>query len=126
MAMDRMQEEIDDFVNGDINEQVEIEVSRRYAEMVKRENNGKGYSYEDENKIKAQLRQEVRQQILEDMEFKRRYQEERHLDDLQDQQRRYDTERYQYTSDQMLDRWWNEKQAMQAEERIYTDDINEL
>lgn len=124
MAMDRMQEEIDDFVNGDINEQVEIEVSRRYAEMVKRENNGKGYSYEDENKIKAQLRQEVRQQILEDKEFKRRYQEERHLDDLQDQQRRYDTERYQYTSDQMLDRWWNEKQAMQAEGRIYTDDIN--
>lgn len=123
MAMDRMQEEIDDFVNGDINEQVEIEVSRRYAEIVKRENNGIGYSYEDENKIKSQLRQEIRQQILDDMEFKRRYQEERHLDDLQDQQRRYDTERYQYTSDQMLDRWWNEKQAMQAEGRIY-DDIN--
>lgn len=126
MAMDRIQEEIDDFVNGDINEQVEIEVLRRYDEIVKRENNGNGYSYEDENKIKAQLRQEIRQQKLDDMEFKRKYQEERHLDDLQEQQRRYDTKRYQYTSDQMLDRWWNEKQAMQAEGRIYTDDINEI
>ena len=55
------------------------------------------------------------------MKFNRRYQAEGHLDDLQDQQRRYDTERYQYTSDQMLDRWWNEKQAMQAEGRIYTE-----
>lgn len=121
--MDRMQEEIEDYVNGNINEQVEREVSRRYDEMVKR-NNGIGYNYGDENRIKAQLRQEVRQQILDEVEFKRRYQEERHLDDLQDQQRRYDTERYQYISDQMLERWWNEKQAMQAEGRIYTDDIN--
>lgn len=124
MAMDRMQEEIDDYVNGDINEQVEIEVERRYHEIVKRENNGNNYSYEEENKIKAQLRHEVRQQVLDNMQFNRRYQEERHLDDLQDQQRSYDNERYQYTTSHMLDRWWNEKQAMKSEERIYTDDIN--
>lgn len=119
MAMDRMQEEIDDYVNGDINEQVEKEVKRRYDEIVKRENKGYGYSYEDENKIKAQLRQEVRREILDEMEFKRRFQEERHLDDLQDQQRRYDTERYQYTSSQMFDRYWEQKRAMNAEGEIY-------
>lgn len=120
MANDRIQEEIDDFVNGDINEQVEIEVNRRFSEMMK----GKGWNYKEEVEAKKQLRQEVRQEILDNMEFKRRYQEERHLDDLQDQQRRYDADRYQYTRDQMLDRWWNQKQAMRSEERIYTDDIN--
>lgn len=120
MANDRMQEEIDDFVNGNINEQVEGEVNRRFTEMMR----GKGYTHEQEVETKKQLRQEVRQEILDNMEFKRRYQEERHLDDLQDQQRRYDSERYQYTSAQMQDRWWNQKQAMHSEERIYTDDIN--
>ena len=58
------------------------------------------------------------------MKFKRRYQEERHLDDLQEQQRRYDTEQYNYISNHMLDRWWNEKRAMDSEEKIYTKDID--
>lgn len=120
MANDRMQEEIDDFVNGDINEQIESEVNNRFRKMM----SGKSYTIEDEIAKKQELRRQVRNEILETMQFRRRYQEERHLDDLQDQERRYDQENSQYISDHMNDRWWNEKQAMRAEERIYTDDIN--
>ena len=126
MAMDRIQEEIDDFVKGDINEQVEDAVKRRYDEIVKRENKGYGYSLEEEKKIKAELRKEIRQEIIDNMQFKRRHQQERHLDDLQDQQRRYDTKKYQHTSSQMSERYWDQRKAMESEGRIYTDDINRI
>ena len=156
MAMDRMQEEIDDFVNGDINERVEAMVRQKVRDSKQRIEENKNNlldkikqdlyienwpmndrdreatrrfkklleSYDVSEDTIKRIRQEIRQQILDEMKFKRRYQEERHLDDLQEQQRRYDTEQYNYISNHMLDRWWNEKRAMDSEEKIYTKDID--
>lgn len=123
MANDRQQEEIDDYVNGDITEQVEDEVEAKYQERVKRDNGGIGYTAAEEEKIKAELRQQVRAEIIDNMQFRRRFQQERHLDDLQEQERRLDASHYQLTDIQQHDRWWAQKVAMSTEKNIYTEDI---
>lgn len=118
--MDIQQEEINDFVDGDVNEQVEEEVNYRFTKISR----GKSYTNEEARELKKKLRQEVRQEILDDMQFKRRYQEERHLNDLEEQKRNYDMKRYEYITSHMADRWWNERKNMDSEGQIYTDDIN--
>lgn len=117
MVMDYIQEEIDNFVNGDINEQIEKIVEERFSKLMK----GKSYTYEEELDIKENLRLKVRQEILDKMAFKRRYNQEKHLDDLQDQQRRYDHRNYQAIDQTMINTMFAGDDARWTESEIYSD-----
>ena len=153
MAMDRQQEIIDDYMNYDQEgdevkrriheirknknnlERAQPEIMKKIKEdlyienwpMEDRDREARRRFKELENEFTIdidEIKQEVRQEALDNMEFNRRVQQERHLDDLEEQQRRYDAERYQEINEHMLDRWWNERQQMRSEAEIYNYDID--
>ncbi len=114
MAMDRWAEQVEDFLEGDAVQRAEKKAMalaqkrynakygisskediKRIKELLKKENKTEayisgGYNSEAFQQIYLQALKEVRQETIDNMEYRREIENQRHLDDLTEQDRRLD------------------------------------
>lgn len=121
--MDLNKDVINEYVNGDINEQINV-IAKKRLNTIMRHKYPNGWNDEQYNEELSKMRASVRQEILENMRFKHEYERLKHIERIENQQRHLDAKKTAIDESLLNDEWWLKRRQYESEEKILKDDID--
>lgn len=121
--MDLNQDATNEYVNGDINEQVNI-IAEKRLNIIMRNKYPNGWNQEQYNEELGKMIAIVRREILDNMKFKQEYERLKHIGRLERQQRHLDAQKSSIDETLLNDEWVLRRKQYESEGRILTDDID--
>lgn len=119
--MDNIQNEVDDYVESP-NEKVTKRAEIATKKIIK-EKYPNGYTQEIYDKIMQEQIKIARQEILEEMKFEQEYKQQRHIGDIEEQQRHLDRYKANLEDEKLFQQGEISQKIYRAEGEIVQDEI---